>query len=280
MRIFVAGGSGVLGRAVIPLLAGQGHEITATSRSSSKAGLLRGLGATAVPLDAFDREATIAAVAGARPDAVLHLMTDLGTGDSASNARLRTLGTRNLVDAARASGVSRFVGQSIAWVYPPAADLATETDPLDLDAAEPRRTTVAAVAELEGAVRELAGGVVLRCGQLYGPETWYSRDGRYGHAARDGELVATETVTSFVHVSDVAQAVVLALGWEGGVWNIVDDEPAAGVEWATGFARALGAPAPRRSTSGDVGRPVSNARATRGGLSLAHPSWRDGFTTL
>lgn len=280
MRVLVAGGSGVLGRAVVPTLIGLGHEVTATSRSAGKTQLLQGSGAAGLVLNVLDRDATVAAVVSAEPDAILHLMTDLGTGDSASNARLRSVGTRNLVDAAHAAGVSRVIAQSISWIYPPASTPATEADPLDLYASEPRRTTVNAVQALESAVREIPQGVVLRFGHLYGTGTWYSRDGRFAEAARAGALPATETVASFVHVDDAAAFVVEALGWPAGVWNIVDDEPAPGTEWVPAFADALGAPLPAVKQSGDVGRPVLNDRARAQGFKPRYSSWRAGFAAL
>lgn len=280
MRVLVVGGSGVLGRAVIPKVIDLGHAVVATSRSAEKAQLLHGPGVDGLVLDALDRDATVAAVSTAAPDVVVHLMTDLGTGDSASNARLRSEGTRNLVDAARAAGVTRVVAQSISWVYRSATIPASEDDPLDIDAPEPRRTTVRAVRELESAVREIPESVVLRFGQLYGPGTWYSREGRFAAAARAGALPASETVTSFVHVDDAAAAVVLALGWSAGVWNIVDDEPAPGTAWVPAFAGALGAPVPGVQRSGDVGRPVLNDRARRHGFAPRYSSWRSGFAAL
>lgn len=280
MRVLVAGGSGVLGQAVIPKLIGLRHEVTATSRSAAKAELLRGPGVEGAVLDALDRDSTVATVVSAAPDAIVHLMTDLGTGDSASNALLRSEGTRNLVEAAHAAGVTRVIGQSISWVYPPATIPATESDPLDLDAPEPRRTTVQAVRALEEAVGEFPQSVVLRFGQLYGQGTWYSRGGRYAEAVRTGALPATDTVTSFVHVDDAATAVVDALGWPAGVWNIVDDEPAPGTAWVPAFADALDAPAPAVLQSGDVGRAVLNHRAREQGFLPRYPSWRTGFAAL
>ncbi|GIF13697.1 NAD-dependent epimerase/dehydratase family protein [Actinoplanes teichomyceticus] len=277
MHVFLAGGSGVLGAAVIPLLTAAGHRVTATTRTPSKTAALGRLGAKPVLLDALDGEAVSAAVGAARPDAVLHLLTDLGAGNSASNARLRTVGTRHLVDAADRHGVRRMVAESISWVYRPGPTPAGESEPLDVDAAEPRRTTVVAVQALETAVRELPEGVVLRFGQLYGPGTWYAPQGRFAHDARAGRLPATETVASFIHVADAARAAVLALAWPAGVWNIVDDEPAPGREWAPVFAAAVGAPRPAVTSTGDLGRPVSNSRARRHGLDLEHPSWRSGF---
>ncbi|MCS5498858.1 NAD-dependent epimerase/dehydratase family protein [Cnuibacter physcomitrellae] len=277
MRIFVAGASGVLGRALIPLALAEGHEVIGMTRSDRGADAVRALGATPVIADAFDADLVASAVASSSPDAIIDLLTDLATGDSGDNAHLRIHGTRHLVDAAREAGVETMVAESISWIHPSGSDPADEGTPLDLDAAEPRRTTVRAVAALERTVAEIAHAVVLRLGQLYGEGTWYARDGRYADAARAGSLPATETVVSFVHVDDAARAALDALRWPAGVWHIVDDEPAAGTAWVPVFAEAVGAPRPERSESGDIGRPVSNGRARANGLMLRYPSWREGF---
>lgn len=279
MHVLIAGGSGVLGAAVIPLLTAAGHRVTATTRSASKTQHLALIGAEPIILNAFDREGVRASVEGTRPDAIVSLLTDLNSGDSVSNARLRSSGTRHLADAALRVGIRRFVAESISWVYPSGHTPAAEADPVDPDTAEPRRTTISAVRDLEGAVGELDEAVVLRFGQLYGPGTWYSRDGRFGQQALANELHATETVASFIHTSDAARALLLGLEWTSGTWNIVDDEPAAGTAWAPHFAHSVGAQAPTASVAGNIGRPVSNARAHREGLVLQFPSWREGFLT-
>lgn len=281
LRIFIAGGSGVVGRSLIRLLTAAGHEVTATTRSATRAAILRELGAIPVIVDAIDRDALSHAVSDARPTTIVNLLTDLTTGDSASNARLRIHGTRNLVDAAVGARVSRIVAESISWVYHSGTTPASEAEPLDTTEDEPRCSTIAAVMSLECAVREIPEHVVLRFGQVYGPSTWYSRDGRFGQDARAGRLAATETVASFIHTSDAARAIVLALDWENGIWNIVDDEPASGYEWAPHFAAAVGAPAPVvLPASGNIGRAVSNARAKNSGLVLGYPNWREGFRGL
>ncbi|GIT78515.1 dTDP-glucose 4,6-dehydratase [Leifsonia sp. LS1] len=277
MKLFVAGASGVLGRAFLPLALAAGHEVVGMTRSERGEEAIRSLGATPMVADALDPGVVTRALSAAQPDAIVDLLTDLASGDSASNARLRVEGTRNLVDAARACHVETTIAESISWIYPSGAEAADEDTPLDLDAVEPRRTTVHAVAALEDAVRELPHAVVLRFGLLYGPGTWYAADGRYGDAARAGSLPATETAASFIHVDDAARAALLALEWPSGTWNIVDDEPAAGIEWTPVFAASVGGPAPQSRESGDVGRPVSNARAKGRGLVLRHPSWRAGF---
>jgi nucleoside-diphosphate-sugar epimerase len=119
MRIFVAGAGGVIGRRLVPLLVGRGHAVTALTRRPERAAGLRALGAEPVVADAYDAAALAAAVSAARPEVVVHQLTDLAAADTAANARLRIHGTGNLVDAARAAGVRQIVTQSVAWAYQP-----------------------------------------------------------------------------------------------------------------------------------------------------------------
>src|SRR3954453_16849687 len=123
MRVFLAGGSGVVGRSLIPLLTANGHDVSGTTRDPKKADSLRSLGATPVIVDVYDRDGLLAAMRAARPDAVIHQLTDLVRLDFAATARVRTEGTRNLVDAARAVGVRRMVTQSFWGVYVPGEGL-------------------------------------------------------------------------------------------------------------------------------------------------------------
>lgn len=158
-RVFIAGATGVIGRRLVRLLTAEGHEVAGMTRSELGSDWLRAHGATDYRVDAFDRQAVAAAVAAFRPDVLLHQLTDLPDRSDqlpskrGDNARIRVEGTRNLVDAARASGVGRIIAQSIAWELPPGAG-------------------ADAVAYLEQAVLG-AGGTVLRYGQFYGPGTFY-----------------------------------------------------------------------------------------------------------
>jgi nucleoside-diphosphate-sugar epimerase len=161
VRIFVAGASGVIGRALVPLLVAGGHEVAGMTRSADKVGLLRDLGAEPVQCDVYDRDALLAAVRAFGPDAVVHQLTDLPDDAArirelaAANTRMRREGTRNLLDAAEAAGSRHLVAQSIAW-DPPGDGRGAKLD-------------------LERAVLD-AGGVVARYGQLYGPGTYYEDD--------------------------------------------------------------------------------------------------------
>jgi nucleoside-diphosphate-sugar epimerase len=219
-RIFVAGAAGVIGRRLTPLLVLRGYEVIGTTRSADKAPRIEALGAKAAVVDVFDAAALTHAVSRARPEVVIHQLTDLPPRlDPArmaqaleANARIRREGTHNLVAAAVAAGVTRLIAQSIAWVYAPGRTPHVESDPLDLGATGTRAITVNGVAALEDAVLQhpRIGGVVLRYGRLYGPGTGVS------DAARDADVG--------VHVDAAAHAALLAIDRGSGAYNVADSD--------------------------------------------------------
>ncbi|HVY95884.1 MAG TPA: NAD(P)H-binding protein [Solirubrobacterales bacterium] len=161
MRVFLAGASGVIGVQLVPLLVAEGHEVAGMTRSAGKAEALRELGAEPIVVDVYDAAALREAVVGFGPDLVMHQLTDLPDDPAqipafgGSNSRIRTEGTRNLLDAAAAAGAGRFLAQSIAWRLPGEAH--------------------APVDEHEAMVLD-AGGVVLRYGRFHGPGTYHEHD--------------------------------------------------------------------------------------------------------
>ena len=212
-RIFLAGAAGAIGRRLTPLLRLAGHEVTGTTRSTAKVAALRALGASAVVVDVFDATALKRAVAQARPDVVIHQLTDLPADMNpaalgaaiARNARMRELGTRNLVTAAVAAGVARLVAQSIAWAYAPGAEPHAESDPLDAEAQGERGVTVRGVLALEAAVLHTPplAGLVLRYGRLYGAGTHTEQPPQFAplhvDAAAYAALLAVERGASGVY---------------------------------------------------------------------------------
>jgi nucleoside-diphosphate-sugar epimerase len=301
VRVFVAGATGVIGRALLPQLTAAGHEPIAMTRSAEKAGQLRERGTEACVCDAYDAERLARTVAEARAEHVVHLLTDLPQEinmrrferDTASTGRLRKEGTRNLIAAARAAGVQRIVGESIAFAYAAEGDRVKDEDaPLAMTTLP---SIVEPLAELERQLLD-AGGIVLRYGQLYGPGTSFAGDGSWARNLRRRRLPivgAGAGVFSFAHVEDAASATVAALAHRGpATYNVVDDEPAAIREWIPAYTRAVGAPAPwrvpawvGRLAAGPVAvemmnelRGASNARIKRElGWQPKYSSWREGF---
>lgn len=283
MKIIVAGATGAIGRQLLPLLVHAGHEVIGTTRYPAKTGDITAMGARPMVLDALDRESVLAALSDVQPDVVIHQLTDLATHNWAGNSRLRIEGTRHLVAAAQAVGVQRMIAQSISWVCAPGEGLSREDDPLDVDADLSRINTIRGVQGLEQAVSEMPIGVVLRYGMLYGPHTWYSRgeDTLVTDPLMKGETAARDAESSFVHVTDAAQASLLALDWPAGIYNIVDDEPALETERMPVFASLLGAPQPLVATGKKPWeRGASNARARQQGWRPLYPSWREGFKAV
>jgi nucleoside-diphosphate-sugar epimerase len=308
MRVFVAGGTGAVGRHLVSQLVARGHQVTATTTGPGKLGSLEKLGADGVVMDGLDAASVGEAVAKARPDAIVHEMTGLSAAHAGkpdmrrfdrwftTTNRLRVEGTDNLLAAAQATGVSQFVAQSYAgwngirkggWVK-------TEEDPLDPEIGTGFSKGAEAIRYVEETVLE-AGGAILRHGTLYGPGALdlFVEPLR----KRQFPLVGGGTgYSSWTHLEDAASAAVLAVEQRArGVFNIVDDEPAPASEWLPYLAETVGAKPPMRIPkwlarllAGDVvvtmmteGRGFSNAKAKRElGWEPRYPSWRQGFADL
>jgi nucleoside-diphosphate-sugar epimerase len=298
MQVFLAGGTGAVGRPALAALIGAGHQVTAVARSPDKAAQVAAAGATPVTLDLFDPAAVTATVAG--HEAVVNLATAVPSLLSASRSsawashdRLRREACGHLVDAALAGGAERFVQESIVFTYPDGGDswldaTTTEPDPSTLTAA-------ALVAEAHVARFTAAGrtGVALRFGLFYGPGTAHSE--ALLRAARWGVVITAGTAdayTSSIHVDDAATAVVAALGAPAGVYDVGDDEPATRQEYAAALAaaagrsRALRVPGRLARYSGAQGRAmarsqrVSNRRFREAtGWAPRWASVREGFAT-
>jgi len=307
MRVFVAGASGVIGRSLTDGLAAARHEVAAMTRSDGRAADLQRRGATPVICDVFDRDALRRALEKARPDVVIHQLTALPRRidprririQLAETNRLRAEGTKNLFEAALGAGATRFIAQSIAFAYDPSGEgLKTEDDQLMRDPPGSFAEAMAAVRSLEETTLGNAElpGVVLRYGFFYGPDTAYSADGPTAADVRKGRFPIVGEgagVFSFIHVEDAASATVAAIErWRPGVYNIVDDEPAAVRDWLPAYAEALGARTPGRVPRWlarlFVGpyatyllcdqRGASNAKAKREfAWAPKHPTWRPGF---
>jgi nucleoside-diphosphate-sugar epimerase len=306
MRIFLAGATGAIGGRLVPLLLEAGHEVTGTTRSPAKADMLRAAGAEPVIADGLDRDAIVAAIAAARPDAIVHQLTALGDLTSLRNLdgafaltnRLRTEGTDNLLAGAREAGTRRFVAQSFTgWPYArTGGPVKTEDDPLDPDPVPSMSKTLAAIRRLEQTVTQ-AGGIALRYGGFYGPGTGLTPGGDQVELIRKRRFPIVGDgggVWSFIHIDDAAAATLAALerGTPGAIYNVVDDDPAPVREWLPALAAAAGAKPPRRlprwlarvvagesvATMMTEIRGASNAKAKRElGWEPAHPSWREGF---
>jgi len=316
MQIFVAGATGVIGRALVPQLVAGGHEVVGMTRSASKQDLVRSLGARPVVADALDPDAVAQAVASAEPEVIVHQLTALSGPMSIRDARrpdrsaaatmtnqLRTEATDHLLAAGRAVGARRFVAQSFgAFRFArTGGPVHTEADPLDPNAPPAAmRTVQAAYLYLEQAVTtiEWGEGLALRYGGFYGPGTSISRapDAMMAAPIRKRRFPIIGDgggVFSYIHVEDAAAATALAVErGQPGIYNVADDDPAPVREWLPVLASALGAKPPRRvprwlgrllaggaaTAMMTEAQGASNEKAKRElGWKPHYASWRQGF---
>lgn len=307
MNVFFAGATGVIGRQLLPLLVRAGHEVTAMTRSPSRVEQIRSQGARPVACNVFDQDGLRDAVVASKPDVLIHQLTDIPRRihprrvktAMAATDRLRTEGTKALLQAAKAARTRRLIAQSIAFLYRPVGSaLATEDEPLYHDAPTAFAGMVRAVDECERIVLGDAEieGIVLRYGYFYGSGTIYARGGSFAEDVQRRRVPIVgdgSGMFSFIHVGDAAAATSAALEQGStGTYNIVDDGPVALREWLPEYAQMLGAQSPftvpkiiGRFAGGSYGiylmtqqRGAANEKARRQlGWEPGYSTWREGF---
>src|SRR5262245_22991590 len=292
MKIFVAGGTGAIGRPLIAELLAKGHALVALTRSSEKAQALVEQGIEPAIADVFDTDAVKAVVGRAQPEIVIEQLTALPrtytresmNAAAALNNRIRLEGGANVLAAAQVAGVRRYLRQSIAFYAIPGPGLADEDTPLAFSASPAVAGGAREVTELE---HRLLGnpdveGIALRYGFFYGPGTWFNPDGDVAQQVRQQQFPVVGNgggVWSWLHIEDAAIATVAAAEQGNpGIYLIANDRPLAVHEWLPAFAQWLNAPQPRqisiedalKATGGTDAvyygtrmRGVSNAKAKR-----------------
>ena len=311
MRVFVAGGTGAIGKFLVPQLLAGGHEVIALARSPEKARALEAMGANPAVADALNKQELTAAITAAKPEVIIHQLTALTRAADFKNLdevftltnRFRTEVTDTLLSAARTVGTRRFIAQSFCgWPFGhQGGPVKTEEDPLDPNPPANFRKTLAAIRSLEESVKSSKDveALALRYGLFYGPGTAIAKDGPVVDLIRKHKLPIVGNgagVWSFIHIEDAARATVAAMSrGSPGIYNVVDDEPAPVSTWLPYLAEVLGAKPPQklpaliaRVAIGEGGvmmmtevRGGSNAKAKRElGWQPMVPSWRTGFVQV
>lgn len=293
--MFVAGGTGAIGRHAIRALIRAGHDVTALVRTAQRAAMVTSFGARPSEISMFDRAALTQAFAG--QEAIVNLATAVPPVSKflrkrawIENDRVRVEGSAAIVDAAIAAGVTRLVQESVVMIYRDHGDAwigedwPTEAFPM----------AVGNLAAERNAKRfSISGGtgVVLRFGWFHGPGATHSE--QFLALARRHISVMMgkpDGYVSSIHVADGGAAVLAALDVPAGTYNIVDDEPLTKRDYAEALAnavrkRAWARPPGRlalmlgdRTTSLTRSLRVSNKlfRATAGWLPT-HPNAREGL---
>lgn len=308
MRVFVAGGTGAIGRPLVSALAAAGHEVAVYARNAGKVADLGLPGVVPAVGDAFDADGLIGAVQSFKPEVVVNELTNLPQSANPLaikrgfdlTSRLRREASRTLVTAARAGGARRIVAQSISFAYRPGPGVRTEADPLWTDAKGQIGILTGSVATLESNTlgdAELEG-VVLRYGSFYGPGTYFAPGGLYATMLKRRVLPVPGEgggMFALVHVDDAAAATVAALEGPTGVFNVADDLPAPASVVLAFVADLMGAKPPRHvpESLARIGagaflvyllcdQPAISSERARAqlGWSPHHPDWREGLTTV
>ncbi|TDW90525.1 nucleoside-diphosphate-sugar epimerase [Kribbella pratensis] len=304
MRVFVAGGTGVVGRPLVDALVGHGHEVTVSGRRRDGFPLRERLGVRSVLMNGLDEIEVGQAIADAKPEVIVNLMTALSAParDYASwlevTNRLRTEGTRFLMRAARDAGTRRVVAQSASFMTQPGSGSADESAPLYVDGPGPIGSHIRANIDAENLVLTTPGieGVVLRYGFLYGEGTAIGPGGDIATAVKAGDMPIVGEGAGrypFIHVGDAAVLTLQAVDrGSPGVYNVVDDEPAPQADWLPYLARLLDAPPPRHISEEEAEKqfgvqavyygnrlPAASNASAKAELEFRphFPSWRDGF---
>jgi 2-alkyl-3-oxoalkanoate reductase len=307
MKVFVAGATGALGQPLVRALVHRGHEVIGLTRSASKRTLLESLGARAAVANALDEDDLKRAVVQAAPTHIVHLLTALPAGgpmrakDLEATNELRVRGTANLLRAATDARVKRVVAESFVGVYGRANfdRPRGEDEPLPPPSAGGFREALLALRSMEDQLAKARASktietVTLRFGGIYGPDVAsLQATVRMLRARRIFLPRGTNSIMTFVHVDDAAEATIAALEHPSpsAVYNIVDDEPMSLPAFLGIVAAAIGAPPPRTMPAWlfkliaplmvealAVRMPLSNAKAKRElGWKPVYPRVSDGM---
>src|SRR5262245_22343807 len=282
MKIFVAGGTGAIGRPLIVELLAKGHSLVALTRSPEKAQALVEQGIEPAIADVFDTDAVKAVVSRAQPEVVIEQLTALPktytresmTAAAALNNRIRLEGGANVLAAAQAAGVRRYLRQSVAFWAIPGPGLADEDTPLAFSASPAIAAGARELTELEN---HLIGnpnieGIALRYGFFYGRGTWFNPDGDVAQQVRQRQFPIVgngEGVWSWLHIEDAAIATVAAAEHGNpGIYLIANDQPLAVRDWLPAFAQWLNAPPPPQISVEDALKASSGADAVYYGTQM------------
>lgn len=310
MKIFILGGTGVIGRYMVPLLVKERHEVTVLVRSAERYSEAEKMGARGITADVFNEKELTTVIKKTEPEIIIHQLTALSTvkgnfrkfdQEFELTNRFRTEVTDTLLKAAELTGVRRFIAQSFCgWPFARQGGLIkTEEDKLDPNPPRSFMKTLNAIKHLESAIKrsEKVEALALRYGMFYGPDTAISGDGAIVNLIKKRNFPIVGEgggIWSFINVKDAAGATVKAVTrGKSGLYNIVDDEPAPVSIWLPYLAKVLKAEPPRkipiwlgRLLLGEAGismmtkiRGGSNAKAKHDlGWEPVYATWRDGFT--
>lgn len=250
LRIFVAGGTGVIGRRVVPALVSAGHRVSVASRSRDKDDWLVTQGASPVGVDLYNAQDVLRAVG--QQDVVINLATHMPPTTTKmilpwswkENDRVHQVVSANLAAAAQAGSADCFIQNSFAPIYEAAANQWIDESWV-VQPARYNRSVIDAERTTNKFTKHGGRGIVLRFAYFYGPDSFATRDMvamvKKGYSPLPG---SPEAYISSVSHDDAAAAVIAAIHVPAGTYNVSDDEPLTRREWVDSLAKALGVKSP------------------------------------
>lgn len=277
-KIFVTGATVLIGIKLVQRLKEEGHEVAGFTTSENGQQKLAAVNVKAYIGDILNADTIDQALADFKPEIIINQITDLKNVDMAANTKVRIEGSKNLIDAAKKHDVKKVIAQSIAFMYEPGEGLAYEKTALDFNSTGDRKVTVDGVVGLEEETARMDEYVVLR---LYGPGTWYGKDGMIYNQFMDGQVTLSDGVTSFVHLDDAVETSIQAIHFENGIYNVADDAPVKGSEFAEWYKEQLGVePNIDIQPAQPFERGVSNEKFKAQGGTLIYKTWKDGMNPI
>ncbi len=270
--------TGLIGIKLVQRLKEEGHEVAGFTTSENGQQKLAAVNVKAYIGDILNADTIDQALADFKPEIIINQITDLKNVDMAANTKVRIEGSKNLIDVAKKHDVKKVIAQSIAFMYEPGEGLAYEKTALDFNSTGDRKVTVDGVVGLEEETARMDEYVVLR---LYGPGTWYGKDGMIYNQFMDGQVTLSDGVTSFVHLDDAVETSIQAIHFENGIYNVADDAPVKGSEFAEWYKEQLGVePNIDIQPAQPFERGVSNEKFKAQGGTLIYKTWKDGMNPI
>lgn len=280
-KIFITGATGLIGYNLSKKLIDAGYEVAGLTTSENGKERLEKIGVQAFVGNIMDGPFIMEAVTAFKPEIVINQITDLKNVSMEDNANVRIVGTKNLMDAAVKNNVKKVIAQSLAFTYEPGDTLADEKTSLDTNSTGDRKVTVDGVIGLETETARIDNHVMLRFGYLYGPGTWYGKDGMIYNTFFTDEVNVHDGIVSFIHLDDAVQSSMDAINYEPGIYNVVDNQPMRYDEWAKFVSEQLNVtPEIKVEKAPKYERGATNEKFLTQGTTLKFPSWQEGINYL
>jgi UDP-glucose 4-epimerase len=230
VRAAVTGGAGFIGSHVVDALLARGDEVHVVDNFAT--GRRENLNGTAAVHEHDIREPLGPLFDEIRPEVVVHLAAQADVGTSVErplfDAEVNVLGTLNVLEAARPHGAQLIFSSTGGAIYGECERPAREDD--ERRPLSPYGTAKLGAEEYLATWNRLHGGrhVALRFANVYGPRQLSKLEGGvvaiFVDRLRAGEGVTIfgdgEQTRDYVYVGDVVEAVLTAVGQDGGVFNV------------------------------------------------------------